>query len=107
MDSTNLKLILTANSINAATWGFHYYLKYYCNSSVYWSGNKINIYQFLPKVPEKIRITANDQYYNEIILYLVKLFIIFKRPVLSKCMHLQLYLRLVGLGKFNFLIYTL
>ena len=60
MDSTNLKLIITANSINAATWGFHYYLKYYCNSSVYWSGKKINIDKILPKVPEKITITAND-----------------------------------------------
>ena len=61
MDSVNLKLIITANSVNAATWGFNYYLKYYCNSSVFWSGKKNNIYQFLPKVPEKIQITDNDQ----------------------------------------------
>ena len=60
MDSTNLKLIITANSMNAATWGFNYYLKYYCNSSMYWSGKKIIFDQVLPIVPEKIRITAND-----------------------------------------------
>jgi hypothetical protein len=28
--------------------------------SVYWSGKKINIDKILPKVQEKIRITAND-----------------------------------------------
>ncbi len=62
MDNTNLKVIITANSINAATWGFNYYLKYICNSSVFWSGKKINFDRVLPVVPEKIRVTANDQY---------------------------------------------
>lgn len=62
MDNTNLKVIITANSINAATWGFNYYLKYICNSSVFWSGKKINFDRVLPVVPEKIKVTANDQY---------------------------------------------
>lgn len=62
MDSSGTKLIITANSVIAATWGFNYYLKYYCNSSVFWSGKNININSArLPRVSSKINIKANDQ----------------------------------------------
>jgi hypothetical protein len=62
MDDTNQNLIITANSVVAATWGFNHYLKYYCNSSVFWSGKNINIYpDSFPKVQQKVKITANDQ----------------------------------------------
>lgn len=61
MDNSGTKLIITANSIIAATWGFNYYLKYYCNSSVYWSGGNINLNNGnLPKVNGMITISALD-----------------------------------------------
>jgi len=55
------KLQITANSGVAAAWGFNYYLKYYCNSTVNWSGKKININEKdLPIVSEIVKITAKD-----------------------------------------------
>ena len=51
------KLKITANSPVAAAWGFNYYLKYYANSSVYWSGKNINLNAgCLPIVDEKIKV---------------------------------------------------
>lgn len=61
MINKNQQLKITSNSPIAATWAFNYYLKYYANSSVYWSGKNINInHGPLPVVDRKIRITAND-----------------------------------------------
>lgn len=58
-DSTKLKI--TANTPIAAAWGFNYYLKYFANSSVYWSGKNININKGpLPIVENKIQISAKD-----------------------------------------------
>lgn len=55
------KLQISANSPVAAAWGFNYYLKYFANSSVYWSGKNIAFdVQQLPVVKESIKITAND-----------------------------------------------
>jgi hypothetical protein len=63
MIENNSKLQITANSPIAASWGFNYYLKYYANSSVYWSGKNINIDNGkLPVVETKINITASDEY---------------------------------------------
>lgn len=57
----NRRLRITANSPVAAAWGFNYYLKYYANSSVYWSGKNININNgSLPIVSPKVRVTAKD-----------------------------------------------
>ena len=51
------KLQITANSALAAAWGFNYYLKYYCNSSVHWSGKNINLNRnSLPVVKGKVKI---------------------------------------------------
>jgi hypothetical protein len=61
MDEANEKLVITANSVLAATWGFNHYLKYYTNSSVFWSGKNIRINSSgLPKVPTKIKIEEYD-----------------------------------------------
>ena len=61
MIDNNKKLQITANSAIAATWGFNYYLKYYCNSSVYWSGKNINLkMNNLPIVVGKVTISAKD-----------------------------------------------
>jgi hypothetical protein len=57
------KLIITANSVIAATWGFNHYLKYYANSSVYWSGKNIRISSSgLPKVNRPVEIEQYDEY---------------------------------------------
>lgn len=61
MVNNNEALQITANSPVAAAWGFNYYLKYYANSSVYWSGKNININNGpLPIVDTKLRISAKD-----------------------------------------------
>ena len=61
MISNNKQLQITANSPVAASWGFNYYLKYYCNSSVYWYGRNINLnFGQLPIVNGTVTITAKD-----------------------------------------------
>ncbi len=61
MIDNNTKLQITANSGVAAAWGFNYYLKYYCNSTVNWSGKNINLIpNALPVVTNKIKISARD-----------------------------------------------
>jgi hypothetical protein len=61
MIEDDTKLQITATSGVAAAWGFNYYLKYYANSSVFWSGKNININKgSLPIVDKKINITAKD-----------------------------------------------
>jgi alpha-N-acetylglucosaminidase len=61
MIENNTKLQITANTGVAAAWGFNYYLKYFCNSTVNWSGKNINLIpNELPAVPRKIIISARD-----------------------------------------------
>lgn len=47
----------------AASWGFHYYLKEYCNCHISWDGDQINLPSDLPSVD--IRVTANDKLVNK------------------------------------------
>jgi alpha-N-acetylglucosaminidase len=66
------KLKITANTAVAATWGFNYYLKYFCNSTVNWSGKNINLNKNdLPIVPFKIQVTARDyiRFYQNVCTY--------------------------------------
>jgi alpha-N-acetylglucosaminidase len=67
----NKKLLIKANSGVAAAWGFNYYLKFYCNSTVNWSGKNININDSLPIVEKKIRIQATDyiRFYQNVCTY--------------------------------------
>ena len=60
MVENNTKLQITGNSAIAATLGFNYYLKYFCNSSVTWAGKSINLEKGkpLPFVPEPIKIST-------------------------------------------------
>ncbi|XP_054276848.1 alpha-N-acetylglucosaminidase isoform X1 [Macrosteles quadrilineatus] len=44
----------------AAAWGFHHYLKYFCNSHVSWNDNQINLPTELPSVD--VHITSNDRF---------------------------------------------
>ncbi len=61
MIDNDLRLQITANSPVAAAWGFNYYLKYFAQSSVVWSGKNINLVQTgLPIVKNRIKITSKD-----------------------------------------------
>jgi len=61
MVENSQKLQITGNSVIAATLGFNYYLKYFCNSSVTWAGKNINLDKnSLPIVRQKLRITTNQ-----------------------------------------------
>ena len=61
MIENNKRVQIKANSPIAATWGFNHYLKYYTNSSVFWSGKKINLNNsYLPIVPQKVKLTSKD-----------------------------------------------
>ena len=61
MIDNDSRLQITANSPVAAAWGFNYYLKYFSQSSVVWSGKNINLAQAgLPIVKNKIKITSKD-----------------------------------------------
>jgi hypothetical protein len=63
MIENNRKVQITANTPIAASWGFNYYLKYYANSSVHWSGKSINLSkEKLPPISNKIRIEAKDRF---------------------------------------------
>ncbi|XP_075223790.1 N-acetyl-alpha-glucosaminidase [Lycorma delicatula] len=44
----------------AAAWGFHHYLKYYCNCHVSWSGDQLKLPDVLPDVNKTV--TANDRF---------------------------------------------
>lgn len=61
MVQNNRKLLIKATSPVAAAWGFNHYLKYYTNSSIFWSGKNINLDgKQLPVVPQKVSITSKD-----------------------------------------------
>ncbi|RNA17676.1 alpha-N-acetylglucosaminidase isoform X1 [Brachionus plicatilis] len=61
MVQNDKKLLIRANSAVAAAWGFNYYLKYYTNSSVFWSGKNINLDESdLPIVRQKIQLSSKD-----------------------------------------------
>lgn len=61
MVENNKKLRITATTAVAAAWGFNYYLKYFTNSSLFWSGKNINLNGvYLPIVNSKVRIEAKD-----------------------------------------------
>lgn len=61
MIENDQKLLIKANTAVAAAWGFNYYLKYYTNSSIFWSGKNINLDEFrLPIVSKKIRLSSKD-----------------------------------------------
>lgn len=50
----------------AAAWGFHHYLKYYCNCHVSWEADQLNLPDSLPNVV--LNVTANDwiRYYQNV-----------------------------------------
>lgn len=60
MTDSNRTLSIKANTGVAACWGFNYYLKYFCNSSVNWSGKNLNIKNVLPIVSNKVRVSSTD-----------------------------------------------
>ena len=56
-------LEITGTSGVAAAWGFYYYLSQYCNASISWAGDQMNIPALFPKLPgDGIKVTSNDRY---------------------------------------------
>ncbi|KAF7987757.1 hypothetical protein HCN44_003620 [Aphidius gifuensis] len=49
-----------ANSGVAAAWGFHYYIKNYCNAHISWEGQQIELPNSLPDVD--ITVTSKDRF---------------------------------------------
>ncbi|CAF1010067.1 unnamed protein product, partial [Brachionus calyciflorus] len=72
MVNNNKKLQIKATNAVTAAWGFNHYLKYYTNSSVFWSGKNINLDDpKLPVLPQKVRITSKDyvRFYQNVCTY--------------------------------------
>lgn len=44
----------------AVAWGFHHYLKYYCNCHISWEADQLNLPIILPSV--NISVVANDRF---------------------------------------------
>ena len=60
--SSGGKLSITATSGVAASWGFHYFLSQYCNASISWAGNQLNVPEMLPELPSSgVKVTSNDR----------------------------------------------
>ena len=56
-------LNITGSSGVAAAWGFYYYLSQYCNASISWAGNQLNIPDMFPELPvDGVKVTSNDRY---------------------------------------------
>ncbi|KAH9515418.1 hypothetical protein Btru_014406 [Bulinus truncatus] len=63
------QLSSTANGIQiigtsgvAASMGFYYYLKYYCNGQRTWAGQQTELPPTLPVIGEPVKVTSNDQF---------------------------------------------
>ncbi|XP_034945717.1 alpha-N-acetylglucosaminidase-like [Chelonus insularis] len=61
------KIWIIGTSGVSVAWGFHYYLKNYCNSQIAWEGVQIQFPSVLPEVNETI--TSNDRfrYYQNVV----------------------------------------
>lgn len=58
LESKDDKMIIRGSTGVAICSGFNWYLKYYCNSSIHWSGSQINIPKVLPQVNSKLRTVS-------------------------------------------------
>lgn len=56
------KILIRGNNPVALASGLNWYLKYYCNSSVSWSGNQINIPDPLPKIDGTVTKQSEFEY---------------------------------------------
>ena len=55
------KIQITASSGVAASAGFNYYLKYWCNCHVSWSGVQLSLDTVLPKIDTPVRVNFPDR----------------------------------------------
>ncbi|XP_063987434.1 alpha-N-acetylglucosaminidase isoform X2 [Diachasmimorpha longicaudata] len=53
-------LHITATTGVAAAWGFHFYLKHYCNAHIAWEGMQVELPNTLPEV--NVTVTSNDRF---------------------------------------------
>ncbi|XP_059151841.1 alpha-N-acetylglucosaminidase-like isoform X1 [Physella acuta] len=60
--STENGIEVTGTSGVAASMGFYYYLKYYCNGQRTWAGQQTELPPTLPVITTPIKITTNDKF---------------------------------------------
>lgn len=49
-ENSDVKVNITGSNALSVTWGFHYYIKNYCNCHISWDGDQINLPDVLPVV---------------------------------------------------------
>lgn len=68
-NSSNEILEIKGSSGVAGAWGFHHYLKYYCNCHVSWEADQLNLPKSLPDVV--LKITANDWFVTHCVYFVI------------------------------------
>ncbi|XP_011306418.1 alpha-N-acetylglucosaminidase [Fopius arisanus] len=51
---------ITANTGVSGAWGFHYYLRHYCNAHIAWEGMQVELPNTLPEV--NVTVVSNDRF---------------------------------------------
>ncbi len=62
LSTTNGKILIKGNTQVAMASGLNWYLKYYCNSTVSWSGNQLNVPTPLPKIEGVVSKSSNYEH---------------------------------------------
>jgi alpha-N-acetylglucosaminidase len=62
IESRNGQIIVRGSSAPALLFGFHWYLKYYANAHVSWTGDQLALPSPLPAVPKKVRMASPYKY---------------------------------------------
>ncbi|XP_050299995.1 alpha-N-acetylglucosaminidase isoform X1 [Anthonomus grandis grandis] len=60
------KIEITGTTGVAASTGFHYYLKYYCNAHISWEVSQLNLPESLPKADVTIILNDRFRYYQNV-----------------------------------------
>jgi alpha-N-acetylglucosaminidase len=62
LESRNGKITVRGSSVSAMLFGANWYLKYYANAHVSWTGDQLALPASLPPVPKKVRIVSPYKY---------------------------------------------
>ncbi|XP_055885220.1 alpha-N-acetylglucosaminidase-like isoform X4 [Biomphalaria glabrata] len=62
LSSTENGIQIIGTSGVAASMGFYYYLKYYCNGQRTWAGQQTELPPLLPVITKPVKVTTNDQF---------------------------------------------
>jgi alpha-N-acetylglucosaminidase len=62
LESRDGKIVLRGSSVTAVSAGLNWYLKYYCNAHVSWTGDQLRLPDTLPAITKKVRIVTPYKY---------------------------------------------